>query len=158
MSKYQGAIDSISKLKIMLGGLAELGDALGSLDSLENHVDELTHKRDSLIRDVTKAQEMLAFESEKYQKVQAQIEEQLADAEKQAQEHISQAHAQAQSIKLQAQIEVDNLKKVIKASEEEHQLKLTSKSNVLADLDKQIEAQQARLDSINKELERIKSL
>jgi cell division septum initiation protein DivIVA len=158
MSKYQSAIGSIQNLKNFVQGLTDLSEGLNQLDSIENHVGELERKRDALLIDVKKAQEILDFESDKIQKVQAQSEQAEANAKKDAENILTEAIKQAAAIKVKAQIEADKFKGVVDQAEKEHQLKLTAKSNILADLDSQVEAQQARLDSINKELARIKSL
>ncbi len=158
MSKYQNAIDSVSRLKNLVGGLTDLAETLQQVESLENHIEELHSSKIKLVDDVAKVQEVLAFESDKYQKVQAQTEQMIADAEKQAQEHINQAKSQAEFIKLQAQIEVDKMSKKAEVDKEEFLSKYADAERALKALKEETEAQQARLDAINKEIERIKSL
>jgi ADP-dependent phosphofructokinase/glucokinase len=154
MSNLKDAADNIKKLAAMFSGLVELGYSLENMSSIENHANELLAKRDALIADVDKAQEILAFESDKYQKVA----EQTLAAQQEAKDIISEA-------KSQARVEA---KKIVTAALDKQAEIIANHDNIMSDIagleaiknDKllELQTQEDRLENIRKEVEKLKGL
>lgn len=158
MSKFIKAVEDVQKFQNMFGGILELAEALKEIPSIEGHIEELKSKREGLIRSIEQSQEMLAFESDKYLKVRDQNEQQLKDAKAEHDKIVGEAVEQAVNIQNAALEKAKALDDDMKLAHEEFLKNKEENEKILTSLKLEVESEYSRLQSIQKEIERIKSL
>lgn len=158
MSKFQDAADNIKRLSVVFQGLIEIGAELEKIESIDNQVIELNAQKDKLLKEVENIGEVKSKAQMAANKRQSELYDILCANEAKAEAVLVKAREEAVAVAEQAE-------KLYQAAQNDSQaLAASAKAEVFAAkkelslLNEELFNQQARLDSINKQIAKIKSL
>ena len=156
MSKFKDASENIKRLQVMFKGLIELSDSMDSLDSIENHINELESKRTHLLGLIDSVNANLSQAEMKLAKVNADYDQEIKNFEKiKLEQELSLSKAAEESKKLLSNKKKKNYKTVQKI-EADSKAKVEAKKLELAKLDAELIEKTKKLEEVTEALNKIK--
>ena len=156
MNKFKEASENIKKLQVMFNGLIELSSEMDKVDSLENHINELSSKKNDMLNEIDTISEKLFLvktELEKSNSHALELKGDLINLENEKSLKIQQIDKECEELLKLAKIKVTKELDEINRKAQDNLLNL---KNEIELKDIEIKSKSKKLEEINSALEKIK--
>ena len=158
MSQFKEASDTIKRFAVMFKPLIELGDKLELIDSVENHAMELDNQKVNLLKDIDDLKVKQDAAIKALVEAQDQAAAVIGNAEVMAKATMDNAKAKVNADMASAADAAAKMRLQFNADSKNCADQIETLNKAIGELKLQASLEQGRLDSIKKEIEKIKSL